>query len=139
MNNNAPAVRVLESGWGASFSPEAAALYLDGLSDLDPDVTLRAVRRLLRTEEFRPSIARVRREVLTERSLTVEVAVKQAEAFLRWRDASRFVNGSGYAPVRPEVDDRVVVACAGLQLVAGWRDKFLFVWRSSDLRELEHG
>ena len=126
----AMAVRMLEAGWGARFSPETASLYLDGLADLDPAATVQAIRRLLRSEEFRPSVARVRREVEAADTDSVETALAQAESLLGWRQANQFVNGSGWAPERPMVSPAVLAACEGLRLDYGWRERFLAAWRN---------
>ena len=127
----AMAVRMLEAGWGARFTPETASLYLDGLADLDAAATVQAVRRLLRSEEFRPSVARVRREVEAADRGSVEEALAQAEALLGWRDSIRFVNGSGWTPERPVVASGVLAACEGLRLDYGWRERFLAAWRNA--------
>ena len=125
------AVEVLEAGWPQRFSEDQAEMYLDGLSDLDPKALVAAVKRLVKTEEFRPSIAAIRRAVARAGLPDDAEAVKQAATYLRWAEARRFVNGSGFDPVRPEVHDAVVEACFGLTLSRpGWEERFVAKWRA---------
>jgi hypothetical protein len=125
------AVEMLESGWPQRFSEEQAAVYLDGLADLDPKVLLATVKRLVRTEEYRPSIASIRREVAMDGLPSERDALRQAHAYLRWAEARRFVNGSGFDPVRPDVHDAVVETCFGLSVARpGWEERFVTKWRS---------
>lgn len=123
------ALTLLEEAWPQRFTPEQAGVYLDALEDLDPDDVRAAVLRLVRTEEFRPSVARIRREVAAGSLPSIDVALRQAETLLGYREARQFVNGSGFDPVQPDVDDAVIAACAGLRLSFGWRDRFTQAWR----------
>ena len=122
-------VKMLEFGWSPGISQEQAVMYLTGLGDLDPTEAQRAVLRLLRTEEYRPSVARVRREVLSGGLPEFTVALAQAEALLRYRDGLRYVNGSGYRPSEPEVHPVVVEVCRGLGLSRDWRGEFSRRWK----------
>jgi hypothetical protein len=134
----AAVVRMLEYGWPQKFSPEMALLYIEGLADTDPDAAQRAVRRLIRTSEFRPSVAAVRREIASEALPGLAEALTQAEQWLRYRDAQQYVNGSGYKPVRPEVHAAVRQACAALPgLVPRWQERFTAAWRDSSRKEIE--
>lgn len=122
-------VKMLEFGWSPRFTTEQAVMYLTGLADLDPDETQRAVVRLLRTEEYRPSVAMIRREVLSAELPELSEALVQAEALVRYREALRFVNGSGYRPVEPEVHPVVAEICFALGWARDWRGEFVRRWK----------
>lgn len=136
----ASVVRMLEYGWSQKFTPEMAALYLQGLADLDVEAAQRAVQRLLRTEDYRPSVAAVRREIASEGLPSVDEALRQAEEWLRYRESRRFVNGSGYKPVRPTVHAAVREACLGLSgLAPRWQERFVAAWRNGSRKEIKRG
>jgi hypothetical protein len=128
-NDLTTAVRLLESGWPQRFTAEQAAAYLQALDDLPAEAVASAVRNLLRSDEYRPSIARIRRVAVVGALPTEAQALEDARTWLRYRDARQWVNGSGYNPERPQVHSAVVEACAGLRLTGGWQERFLWAWK----------
>lgn len=108
-------VRVVEHGWPQKdFSEESAMVYLDGLKDLPMDSALAALRSLVRTSDFRPTVAEIRRE--TARSLgqlppPLDEALGQAAEWSRWIEQCQFQNGTGELGVRPVVHPLVMRVC----------------------------
>lgn len=130
MSDVEAALVLLEDGWPQRFTPEQATVYLEALDDLDGAAVRRAVGRLIRTDEFRPSVARIRREVLAGERPTLHEAMRQAEAIMRWREALQYVNGSGFEPQKPDVHAAVLEALAGVRSGWGWRDRFVVAWKA---------
>lgn len=125
------AIRMLEAGWSQPFSEQQAALYLDGLSDLPGEAVQAAVRRLVRVEEYRPSVAAVRRCVAADGAPDVQEALRQAEMLLRWREQRRFVNIERSAR-EPVVHVSVREICDGVRgRVFGWREVFVREWKQT--------
>jgi len=123
------AILILEDGWPQRFTVEQAGVYLEALDDLEPQAVRDAVIRLLRVDEFRPSVARIRREVAAASAPSVEQALAQAEQVMRYREARRYVNGSGFDPEPPDVDPRVIAVLRSVPKTFGWQEKFVTLWR----------
>jgi hypothetical protein len=116
-------VRLLEFGWSQKFPPEMALVYVECLRGLPYRATRAGVEAMLRTEEFRPSVAAVCRAATG--APDEAAALVGAERWLAYREQMRFVNGSGYVPVRPDVHTLVVESCAGLSAgMFGWQTRF---------------
>lgn len=135
-------VQLLEFGWSQKFPPEMALIYVECLRGLPYGATRAGVEAMLRTEEFRPSVAAVCRAATG--APTEAEALVAAERWLAYREQVRFLNGSGYVPVRPEVHDLVVESCAGLSAgMFGWQSRFKGSYEArvqgvlSDCKELE--
>lgn len=135
-------VRLLEFGWSQKFPPEMALIYVECLRGLPYRSTRAGVEAMLRTEEFRPSVAAVCRAA-TGAPCEAE-ALAGAERWLAYREQMRFVNGSGHVPVRPVVHDLVIESCAGLSAgMFGWQSRFKGSYEArvqselSGLKELE--
>jgi hypothetical protein len=135
----AQAIRMLEHGWPGRMTPETAALYLDGLGDLPAGALVAAVRTLLRTSEYRPSVALVRQEAGRQGAGAAPgdlEAMAQALELLRYREQLRHVNGSGYEAQRPAVHPAVERVClaAGLTLDdVRWRQTFRAAWQEATI------
>lgn len=84
---------------------ETVAIYAEGISDLPGPAAIEAVKNLIRTEEFRPSVARIRRSVLEATHVipTLDEALAQAEALEDWHYRTGVPLGAGSSPERPEV------------------------------------
>lgn len=122
---------VIEEGWPGQMSEEAAALYVEALADLDGPSALGAVKRLLLTSEYRPTVAAVRSAVGREGFPALPEAMAQARAVARYREQRAYVNGSGYEPVPPVVHDAVMRACDALPMTHfGWERRFESVYSS---------
>jgi hypothetical protein len=116
-------VRLLEFGWSQKFPPEMALVYVECLRGLPYRATRAGVEAMLRTEEFRPSVAAVCRAATG--APDEAAALVGAERWLAYREQMRFVNGSGHVPVRPDVHTLVVESCAGLSAgMFGWQTRF---------------
>ena len=116
---------LIEEGWPGQMTEEAAALYVEMLADLDGPTAICAVKRLLLTSEYRPTIATVRKAVEREGFPPLPEAMQQARRLARYREQRRFANGSGYEPVPPVVHDAVMRACEGLALTTNrWERQF---------------
>lgn len=95
-------VKIIEHAWpGPKISTETAVVMIMGVCDLPYELTHKTMTRLVQTNQFRPSIAEVRREVAKELGLLpppVDIAsleaVRQVEQIEQWR----FYNGSGWKP-----------------------------------------
>lgn len=131
-------VELLEFGWpNREMAEQTAMLYMAALSDLPFDAAVEAVKRLLLTDEFRPSVAAVRREVALALGLLppgLDEALAQARAYCAWREQARFVNGSGSVSVCPSTHDVVVKVCRGLSVGvndAMWASGFRAAYRAA--------
>lgn len=98
-------VSALSNGWsGSKFTEIQNREFAEGLRDLPFEAALAAVRSLQRTEEFRPSIARVRLMVAHRLGLLPPGPSKAVEEAVVWVDAQAqlgFVNGGSYDPPDP--------------------------------------
>lgn len=96
----------------SSIGPETAAIMIVGVSDLPYDLTHKVMTRLVQTNQFRPSIAEVRREVAKELGFLpppVDIASLAAVQYVDQRAEWAFYNGSGWkpepiAPLHPLID-----------------------------------
>lgn len=131
-------VRVVEHGWPQkAFSEESAMVYLDGLKDLPAQAAFDALRSLVRTSEFRPTVAEVRRE--TARSLGqlppgLDDALGQAAEWSRWSEQRRFQNGNGELGVQPGTHPVVMKVCLELSPDLSdptWRHLFRAAYREA--------
>ena len=123
LEDAAKIVRMLEFCWSQKFPPETALIYVECLRSLPFEPTNMAVQAMLRTDEFRPSVAS-----LCKAGLGVPpsaVALSQAAVWMRYKEQMRFVNGSGHVPVRPETHRLVIESCKGLSAdMFAWQSKF---------------
>ena len=142
LEDAAKIVRMLEFGWSQKFPPETALIYVECLRSLPYESTNSGVQAMLRTDEFRPSVAALCKAGLGVPSSAV--ALSQAAAWLRYKEQMRFVNGSGHVPVRPETHRLVIESCGGLSIdTFAWQSKFTGMYEtlvkdiSIGLKELE--
>jgi hypothetical protein len=131
-------VRMVDAGWsGRRLEPDAAMVYMEGLSDLPFDVTLDAMRNLIRTEDFRPTVSEIRREVADLEGLLppdLDVALAQAEALARWREQQAYSNGLTAGSVCPTAHDVVVRVWASLSVSVDdptWKHLFRAAYREA--------
>lgn len=108
-----PALELLAAGWPQPFNREQVAVYAEMLADVPPGDLVDAVRRLITTSDFRPSVAEIRRAVLVGRGQlpTEEAAAAQAILLDEW-DAARGVPWGAQAepPPAPDVHPLVLEA-----------------------------
>lgn len=131
----AQVMRVIEHAWPRKIEPETAALYIEHMRDLPYEVTVAAVKRLVVSDEFMPSIATIRRTVADALGLLPPpdaIAIAQADAWLDYQHQQGFVNGSGYAPEPPDVHPAVIAACEGVRdaLHPSWSTAFRHLYRA---------
>lgn len=131
-------VELLEFGWpNRDMAEQTAMLYMAALSDLPFDAAVGAVKRLLLTDEFRPSVAAVRREVALSLGLLppgLDDALVEARAWCEWREQARFGNGSGSVSVCPPIHHVVVKVCRSLSVGvsdAMWASAFRAAYRAA--------
>ncbi len=108
-----PALELLAAGWPQQFTREQVTVYAEMLADVPPDELVAAVRHLIATSDFRPSVAEVRRTVLVARSgiPTPEQAAAQAEALDDWHRARAVPWGAqAEPPPAPDVHPLVLEA-----------------------------
>ena len=116
-------VRLLEFGWSQKFPPEMALIYVECLRGLPYTAAKSGIEGMLRTEEFRPSVAAMCRAATG--APEEADALAGAERWLAYQEQMRFVNGSGHVPVRPDVHNLVIESCAGLSAgMFGWQSRF---------------
>lgn len=98
-----PALELLAAGWPQELTREQITVYAEMLADVPPDELLAAVRRLIATNDFRPSVAEVRRTVIVARAgiPTPEQAAEQAEALDAWNRAHAVPWGAQPEPPPP--------------------------------------
>jgi len=122
-------VRILEFGWSQKFPAEMALIYVESLRSLPFKPVKSAVEAMLRTEEFRPSVAAICRSATNVPNPAN--AVLSARRWLEYQEQLQFANGSGWVPVRPEVHTLVIEACAGLSVgMFGWENRFKAVYEN---------
>lgn len=107
------AVQLVAAGWPQSFTPEQATVYLEMLADVPPDELTAAVRRLISTSDFRPSVAAIRTAVLDGRGVAPSPAeaAEQAAMLDEWAAARAVPWGAQEAPpAQPTVHPAVLDA-----------------------------
>lgn len=111
IKTRAEALMLLAYSWPGEWSDGQAETYRMMLADVPSGDLLRAVSAAVKTSEFRPSVAAIRREVLDARVSfpSADEAVSQAEEWSYFRQQSQFAGGS-YRPRKPEVHPLVVKA-----------------------------
>lgn len=124
-------VRLVEYGWtNGQFEPEHAVVYLDGVSDLPFETTDHALRRLIRTDRFRPAVADIRLEVARLSGMlppALPDAVDQAVTFIRYIDDSQWTSGALDEPaVHPAV--KAAVEASGASPTWSWEGAFRRVY-----------
>lgn len=125
------AAKFLQHGWPGDFTEEAVAIYLDALMPLPFDQVAAALRSLLLTCRFRPSVAQIREAVAASDGTPGLVdALRQGAEFFEFVSQSQWVNGSGWVPSRPRVHPTVELAVEAMRGVDRF-DPRLFerVWR----------
>jgi hypothetical protein len=140
---------------GSNASTETMLLYADRLSDLDPDLLVEAINRLINTAKPRyagyfPSIAEIREQV--EAGGPTEGAAELAwSEVLRevnrvgWNPHKIFKNGVFHDPPKPQFSSPITEAavesvtwrsiCHGEQ--AEIREAFLWTWKNLAARMLK--
>lgn len=95
-------VKIIEHAWpGPSLGKETLLIMITAISDLPFDLTKKVMTRLVQTNQFRPSIAEVRRNVARELGLLpppVDVALEQAVVYASQVEQWSYYNGSGWKP-----------------------------------------
>ncbi len=108
-----PALELLAAGWPQPLSREQVAVYAEMLADIPPDELAHAVRRLITTSDFRPSVAEIRRAVITHRAAlpSEEEAAAQCRLLDEW-ESGRIVpwGAQPEPPPPPEVHPLVLEA-----------------------------
>lgn len=97
----------------AQFGPASSALYERELADLDGPTALEAVRRLIRTSKWMPTVAEIRTAAADVRHGPKRLG---AEA---WGDAMDAVRKVGAYHPPPAFEDALVGECVRLM---GWRN-----------------
>jgi hypothetical protein len=111
--------------------------YAAGVRDLPCDLTTRAIDELRSTEDWLPSVARIRRKVYGLANFappTLEEAMREAERWLKWQQTHRLVvNESGIIPKEPYIHPIVVSTLTGVAARDGgdWMDGFRFVYKDN--------
>lgn len=104
---------LLATAWSQPFEREHVLLYGEFLADIPLDELEAAVRALITTSTWRPSIAEIRRAVLDRRQVvpTPELAAAQAAELDRWDRARQTPLGAtGTILATPEVHPTVWAA-----------------------------
>lgn len=110
---------------------ESAKQYAEALIDLPANLTMEAVKRLRATDDWMPSISRIRRKVYGLAGFGpphLDVAMDQAHEWLHYRNQKSFVNGSGYTPTAPQVHPLVLTTLRGIGASSDkdWETSFRF-------------
>lgn len=119
MQSTQELVSMIAAAWPMpAMTTDQAALYLDGLSDIPADIGMHAVRRLILAEDFRPTVAKIRRTAADVAGLcppSLAAAMVEAESLLEWRRRSLVARGAGMGPgdppnVHPAVQEAVAAS-----------------------------
>lgn len=115
---------------------ETIMVYRESLEDLPYDHTAEAIRRLRASEDWMPSVAKIRRKVYGIAGFGpphLEEAIEQAHEFLRYQAQRSYVNGSGYQPTAPPIHPLVASTITGAGAHDGndWEEGFRFVYKDN--------
>ena len=131
-------VRMIDAGWpNRRLEPDSALIYMEGLADLPADLAAQAVKNLIRTDDFRPTVSAVRREVARLAGLLppdLDEALAQAEALARWREQTAYSNGLAVGSVCPTAHDVVVRVWSSLSVSVDdptWKHLFRAAYREA--------
>lgn len=107
-----PALELLAAAWSQPLTREATLVYGEFLADIPLDETIAAIRRLITTSEWRPSVAEIRRTVVEGRDPipTAAEAAEQCELLDDFEARRRVPIGAQVPPVRPQVHPAVLAA-----------------------------
>lgn len=106
-------LELLAVGWPQALSREQVAVYAEMLADVPAGELEAALRRLLTTADFRPSVAEIRRSVVLARAdvPTDEEAAAQAALLDSWAASAAVPWGAqAEPPPRPVVHPLVASA-----------------------------
>lgn len=108
-------IAVLAAAYQRSdFNEQATAVWVEALDDLDPGALQIAVKKLIATAKFCPSIAEIRQAALHAVSSIGERSADEA-----WGDVLNAISTYGWAKP-PQFDDPLVERA--LQCTIGWYD-----------------
>jgi len=119
--NTAEAHRVskfVQHGWPGDFTEEALAIYLDALTPLPFEAVATAIKGMLLTCKFRPSIAEVYSAAVAQlggSAPPLAEALGQGRQWVRYLEQMQWSNGSGYVPQAPEAHPLVVRCCGSMR------------------------